>query len=84
MINLIKRPGLSFSRLLPVLLFFLATGRIVAQDDGGGNVPSEIDVDVDMGADSEVWYTNWWIWIIGLAVFIIIIVAIVSAGKNRA
>lgn len=75
----------TFSLILTTFLLFLLTGRIriYAQDTtGGGTTPSgEVDINVDVHA-GEVWYANWWVWVIGLAVFIIIIVAIVSAGRK--
>lgn len=79
-ITYLKSAGVLF---MTMLLSFIYTGRLSAQNDGGGADPiGEVDVNVDMGQDG-VWYTNWWIWIIGLAIFIIIIVAIVSAGKKN-
>ena len=51
-----------------------------AQEEGG-----DLDVNVDIGAEETggAWYTAWWIWVVGIALFIIIIVAIVSAGRTR-
>jgi hypothetical protein len=40
-----------------------------------------LDIDIDLN-NEPMWYESIWLWS-GLAVFIIIIVAIVSAGKKR-
>ena len=59
-------------------MFFLLTGKLKAQEGGG-------EVDVDINADTgggDMWYNNMWVWVIGIALFIIIIVAIVSAGRK--
>ncbi|MGI8892375.1 MAG: hypothetical protein ACR2GN_02835 [Bacteroidia bacterium] len=66
-----------FSLLLSIFLCFLYTGKIYAQE-------GEIDVNIktDGGGGGELWYNNMWVWVIGIALFIIIIVAIVSAGRK--
>ena len=52
---------------------------LFAQEEGG-----DLDVDVEIGGGGDAaWYTAWWVWIVGIALFIIIIVAIVSAGRSR-
>lgn len=31
---------------------------------------------------SEVWYGNWWVWAIGVAVFLIIVIALTNRGSS--
>jgi hypothetical protein len=46
----------------------------------------KVDVNISTGNDGGggAWYGQWWVWAIGLAVFIIIIVAITRGGSNKA
>jgi hypothetical protein len=39
---------------------------------GGGTVTTQ--------TTSEVWYGNWWVWAIGIAVFLIIVIALTNRG----
>jgi len=32
---------------------------------------------------SEVWYTHWWIWAVGVAVFLIIVIALTNRPGGR-
>lgn len=41
-----------------------------------------LEVDVNTGQGGDAWYTNWYIWA-GAALFILALVAIVSAGRRR-
>jgi hypothetical protein len=41
-----------------------------------------IDVDVNTGKSGGAWYTTWYFWA-GAALFILALVAIVSAGRRR-
>lgn len=40
------------------------------------------DIDIDVEKESA-WYQGWWPWAVGLAIFIIIIVAITNRGGKR-
>ncbi|HLG04336.1 MAG TPA: hypothetical protein VI731_12130 [Bacteroidia bacterium] len=64
--------------LLILILNFVATGQLFSQNDG-----IDIKVDLDPADNPPAWYSAWWVWVVGLAVFVIIIVAIISAGKKR-
>ena len=51
------------------------------------SVPEKIDVDITAGtADGAAgggWYAQPWVWVLGVAVFIIIIIAITRSGNTR-
>lgn len=74
--NLQKLKSTVFTALM-LTVFTLLTGKLPAQEGA-----KDVNVDVNMDTDGGAWYGNWWVWIIGLGIFIIIIVAIVSAGKK--
>jgi len=47
------------------------------------SVPEKIDVDISTGGDS-LWYGQPWVWAVGVAVFIVIIIAITRSNKSNA
>ena len=62
-----------FSALVTGLFISLFT---IAQDKG-------LDVDIDINKKEETWYTQPWVWVVGAAVFILILVAILKSGKKE-
>jgi len=49
-------------------------------------VPEKVDVDINTGSDAAAnagWYAQPWAWVVGVAVFIIIIIAITRNGSAR-
>jgi hypothetical protein len=44
---------------------------------------AEIDVDINKGSDTANWYASPWVWVVGAAVFIILLVALTSGGRSR-
>ncbi len=69
----------NLSPVTAVLAFFsamlLSFGQAVAQ------ATDKVDVNINAGGDAA-WYASPWIWALGVAVFIIIIVAI-TRGNTR-
>jgi ABC-type uncharacterized transport system fused permease/ATPase subunit len=56
---------------------FLSTVQLWAQD-------KKMDVDIDINKKDADWYMQPWVWVVGAAVFIIIIVAILKgSGKKQ-
>lgn len=65
--------------LAVILTSFAASVKTFAQ-----SVPEKVDVDINTGGDT-VWYGQPWVWAVGVAVFIVIIIAITRSGnKNNA
>jgi len=69
-----------------------------AQDQGGGQQPPQqpqqgggqpertgldVDVDINSGHSAPVWYAQWWMWAIGLGVFLIVVIAL-TRGRATA
>ena len=47
----------------------------------GGQPPPQGNVDVDIKVhDEPVWYGQWWVWALGIAVFLVVIVALTNRG----
>jgi hypothetical protein len=51
---------------------------VLAQDNGGGK-----DINVNVNTKNGSWYSSPWVWVIGAAVFILLLVAISRGGGRR-
>ena len=58
---------------------FLA-GAAYAQTSGGGG----LNVDIHTTTSRTMWYGQWWVWAVGIAVFLIIVIALTSRGGRSA
>jgi hypothetical protein len=61
------------------LSFFAALMSIVvlAQEE-----TKKVDVNIDTGGGSAAWYSSPWVWIVGAAVFILLLVALTRGGRR--
>jgi len=73
----VQNAPLRLIRLIALFLSILTSTVVWAQDKG-----LDIDVDVDKGGDN--WYNNPILWIIGGAVFILLLVALLRGGSKDA
>jgi hypothetical protein len=65
-------------KLSGMWLFFLFTLQALAQTD------KKVVVDINVGKNNSNWYQQPWVWVVGGAVFIIILVALLSGrGKKE-
>ena len=60
-------------------VFTMAILATVAWAQDGG-----IDVDVDLDGGQPAWYANPIVWVIGVAVFILLLVALMRSGNKGA
>ena len=60
------------------LLSVLARVYLFAQEKS-----AEIDVDINKGEGGGNWYASPWVWIVGAAVFILLLVALTSGSRDR-
>jgi len=59
------------------LMMFLTSLIVLAQE-------KTTDVDINLNKDSGGnWYASPWVWIVGAAVFILLLVALTSGGRRR-
>lgn len=69
------------------LLFACGLSAVLwAQESGensSGSSSSSTTTSVHTSSGSTVWYTQPWVWIIGGAVFILLLVALLNSGKSR-
>ncbi len=67
--------GVYYRCILTILALF-GSLQTWAQD-----VPDKVEVDIDAG--QTAWYGQPWVWAVGVALFIIIIIAITRGGSRR-
>ena len=46
-------------------------------DQGGG---LNVDVDINDNNDAVLWYGQWWVWAVGVAVFLVVVIALTNRG----
>ena len=63
-----------FNRIIAIVVFNLLALSSLAQDKG-------IDIDIDVKKENE-WYQKPWVWVIGGAVFILLLVALLRGNKG--
>ena len=57
----------------------MSTVMILAQDGGG---TKDVDVNINTKGDSA-WYASPWVWVVGAAVFILLLVALTRGSGRR-
>lgn len=72
MIFLLKNPA---GKLGLLVLMLMATVTTYAQD-------KKIDVTIGIDKGDSQWYTQPWVWVVGGAVFILLLVALLRGGKK--
>jgi hypothetical protein len=66
----------TLTRMIAFIAFFLMSLQNFAQDKNVG-------VDVTIKKDNNNWYTQPWVWIVGGAVFILLLVALLRRGGTE-
>lgn len=59
-----------------VLSALLATVNAFAQTDSTASSTST-------ATTTTTWYTQWWLWAIGVAIFLIVVIALTNRGGNK-
>ena len=59
-----------------LLFSTLATLTMFAQEKG-------VDVDIDVNKNDSNWYQQPWVWIAGIAVFVLLLAAILKGGSRK-
>jgi hypothetical protein len=63
------------TKLVLAIIMSLTSALAFAQDKG-------VDVDINVKKESE-WYQQPWIWVVGAAVFILLLAAILRSGTSK-
>ncbi len=69
-------------KYLAVIALFLSQGLAWAQETTTTKTV-DVDLDVDKGTGSGEWYLEPWAWVVGAAIFIIIIVALLRGNSDK-
>jgi len=62
----------------PVVALALTAVNALAQDDGTGVTSSSHSTTTT--TTGPMWYGEWWVWAVGVAVFLIIVIALTNRG----
>jgi hypothetical protein len=68
-----------FNKLAVLFLSLLVTFSVFAQDGGG---TGGADIKVDVNKEGGDWYTSPWVWVIGAALFILLLVALLRGNRR--
>jgi hypothetical protein len=67
-----------------IVAVILAIGSFLTSVQAFAQAAAEkVDVDINTNDGPAGWYTQPWVWVVGVAVFIVIIVAITRGGSRR-
>lgn len=70
-----------FLTMLATMLGFWAAAQ---EESGGGGASINVSTTKSTSTTSEGWYTSPWVWVVGAAVFILLLVALLNNRGNRA
>lgn len=73
---------MNFKMMFTLLIFSLLQTAIWAQDSSSGSSTTSKSVSVTTHNDSQ-WYGSPWVWVVGAAVLILLLVALTRGGSNR-
>ncbi len=69
-------------KMLVTLIIFTALQTVLWAQDAENTTTSTKKVDVSVES-TQNWYASPWVWVIGAAVFILLLVALLSGGRSR-
>ncbi|MEO8109320.1 MAG: hypothetical protein ABI594_04780 [Ginsengibacter sp.] len=72
----ISQPKKALQKFVAVFALCFVSTVLWAQDGGA-------DVNVKITKGDSTWYTQPWVWIVGGAVFILLLVALLRGGGNK-
>jgi hypothetical protein len=74
----IKNISTVFKNIMAICMLCLVQTIAFSQDNGGGG-----KIDVNITKTDNTWYTQPWVWIVGGAVFLLLLVALMRGGGNK-
>jgi hypothetical protein len=73
--------GMNLKMLFTFLVFNLLQLALIAQEETTtSSSTKKVDIEV---SNNENWYAAPWVWIVGAAIFILLLVALIGGGRNR-
>lgn len=68
-------------KMLVALIIFTAMQTVLWAQEAENTTTSTKKVNVSV-ENTETWYSSPWVWVVGAAVFILLLVALLSGGKG--
>jgi hypothetical protein len=73
--------GMNLKMLITFIVFNLFQLALIAQEETT-TTSSTKKVDIEVN-NNENWYAAPWVWIVGAAIFILLLVALIGGGRSR-
>lgn len=70
-------------KMLVAFLVFQCMQVVVMAQEGSSTTTTTSTKSVDVNVETENWYAAPWVWIVGAALFILLLVALLSGGSRR-
>jgi hypothetical protein len=71
----LKRAFRPLVSLLVAMQSLLITALVYAQD-------AQVDINATTTETTTTWYGQWWLWAVGAAVFLIVVIALTNRGSR--
>lgn len=68
----------NFKKIISAIVFCLAFTISWAQDKG-----ADVNVKITKDSGSDTWYMQPWVWVVGAAVFILLLIALLRGNGNK-
>ena len=69
-------------QIIQKLVFFIL-GSVVALQVFAQDQEKKLDVDISVNKDNAQWYQQPWVWIVGIAVFVLLLAAILRGSGKK-
>ncbi|MFN2456648.1 MAG: hypothetical protein ABR502_00455 [Chitinophagaceae bacterium] len=69
----------TIKRITAIFILSLISFAVLAQEGGG----ADVNVDINKGGGGGNWYAQPWVWIVGGALFILLLVALLRGNGSR-
>ena len=66
----------TMTRLAALLVGILCSMAVFAQEK------TDVDINLNKGGSSSNWYTQPWVWIVGAAIFVLLLVALLRGNRS--
>ena len=65
-------------KMLLIFCTALYTNFLLAQE----GETKKVNIDINAGGSNDSWYASPWVWVVGAAVFILLLVALMRGGRR--
>ena len=72
----LKSISLAFKNFLAIVMLCMLQTIAFAQD-------KKVDIDITTDKGGDTWYAQPWVWIVGGAVFLLLLVALMRSNSNK-